>query len=253
MTEPAKTSSIYQEDLAYIHDAGFGDTARAAAPVVVEMLRSAGKVQETVVELGCGSGILLAELSRAGHQVMGIDSSSQMLRLARAKAPQAELRCCSLYDAAIPKCAAVLATGEALNYEPPGRSNLQRLPQLIARIYRALADGGFFLFDLILQLPETVDAYQTWRAGEDWAALIDVTPDSDAIMRRILTFRRIGDGYRRQEETHRVRLFRPDDIETAVMSAGFSLEIREGYGQTRLPPGRRLFIAERRPSQGPSE
>ncbi|SAK41708.1 methyltransferase type 12 [Caballeronia temeraria] len=39
-----------------------------------------------VVDLGCGTGLLAAELAKRGHCVTGIDPSPQMLRVARARA-----------------------------------------------------------------------------------------------------------------------------------------------------------------------
>jgi len=33
------SNRIYQEDLAYVHDAGFGDLARGAAPAILAALR----------------------------------------------------------------------------------------------------------------------------------------------------------------------------------------------------------------------
>ncbi len=239
-------NTIYQEDLAYIHDAGFGDLARGAAPAILNALASSGITGGTIVELGCGSGILLATLSRAGYRVIGIDASREMLRLAGAKAPRAELRCQSLYDAAIPPCQAVLAVGEPLNYETPGQSNIDLAPTLFHRVFEALTNGGLFLFDLILQLPETASQYQTWRAGEDWAVLVDISPvDQDLIARRIITFRKVGNSYRRSEETHFVRLFRREGVERLLINSGFSVQIRDGYGDAKLPPGRSLFEARK--------
>ncbi len=242
----SSSSRIYQEDLAYIHDAGFGDLARGAAPAIIDTLRSSGLTHGTVVELGCGSGILLASLLKAGYRVVGIDSSEQMLELARAKAPTADLRCESVYDSALPPCLAVVATGEALNYETPGQSNLDRLSSLVTRVFGALQNGGIFLFDAILRPPDTATQYKTWRTGADWAVLIEARQsDPDLIEKQIITFRRAGNNYRRNEETHFVRLFRREAVEQLLIDSGFSVEIRAGYGTDRLLPGRRLFEARR--------
>ncbi|NQW18655.1 MAG: class I SAM-dependent methyltransferase [Chloroflexi bacterium] len=43
----------------------------------------------TIVDMGCGSGLLTCELAKAGHQLIGIDPSSAMLGLAR-KSPCGE-------------------------------------------------------------------------------------------------------------------------------------------------------------------
>ena len=39
-----------------------------------------------ILDLGCGTGSLAVLLAQAGHEVAGIDASTQMLALARAKA-----------------------------------------------------------------------------------------------------------------------------------------------------------------------
>src|SRR5579871_6782351 len=97
----------YSEDLAYIHDAGYGDFARGAAPALLEALRARGIQAGLVLDLGCGSGIWAARLLEAGYDVVGIDLSESMIRLAKKKAPAAEFRTGSILSAEIPRCAAV--------------------------------------------------------------------------------------------------------------------------------------------------
>ena len=58
---------------------GFGLYAQEAAPGVLGILREAGVDEGTVVDLGCGSGILLRALSDAGYTTVGIDPSPAML------------------------------------------------------------------------------------------------------------------------------------------------------------------------------
>ena len=58
-------ASAYQQDLAYIHDVGYGDFARNSAPQLLELLAQAGVDEGLVVDLGCGSGIWAAALSKA--------------------------------------------------------------------------------------------------------------------------------------------------------------------------------------------
>lgn len=47
----------------------------------------------TLLDLACGSGSLCAELMRRGREVIGVDSSQEMLALAADKAPKALLLC----------------------------------------------------------------------------------------------------------------------------------------------------------------
>lgn len=43
------------------------------------LLRQAGETGGPLLELGCGSGRLLAPLARAGHEITGVDNSAEML------------------------------------------------------------------------------------------------------------------------------------------------------------------------------
>jgi 2-polyprenyl-3-methyl-5-hydroxy-6-metoxy-1,4-benzoquinol methylase len=79
----------YNEDLAYIHDVGYGGFAEGAAPGVLRILREAGIGDGLVVDLGCGSGIWARHLTDAGYEVVGVDISPAMIRLARKRAPTA--------------------------------------------------------------------------------------------------------------------------------------------------------------------
>ncbi len=97
----------YQEDLAYIHDVGFNFHARGAAQALLQIFRRHGITQGLVVDLGCGSGIWAAELVSAGYNVLGVDQSESMIRLARKKAPRAKFIRLSYLDVPLPACEAV--------------------------------------------------------------------------------------------------------------------------------------------------
>lgn len=42
-----------------------------------------------------------------------------------------------------------------------------------------------------------------------------------------------------------MRLFRREDVEKLLTDSGFAVAIRDGYGETKLPPGRLLFEARK--------
>src|ERR1700679_2045047 len=102
----------YRDDLAYIHDAGFGGYAQAAAPVLVDKLHRSGIMYGLVIDLGCGSGILSQAMFRAGYDVLGIDISPSMIALARSRVPQGQFRVGSLLTAEFPRSVAIAAVGE---------------------------------------------------------------------------------------------------------------------------------------------
>ncbi|HYU35288.1 MAG TPA: methyltransferase domain-containing protein [Thermoanaerobaculia bacterium] len=239
----------YEEDLAYIQHVGFSTFAREASPWVVSRLRSAGIKKGTIVELGCGGGVLLAALIAAGYETLGIDASAPILAIAKATAPAADLKQASLYDAPLPRCAAVIAMGEGLNYV----TETDALPQtsgLFARIASALDANGLFLFDVITRGRDTNRSYRSWAAGPDWACLVEVAPEPDGchLRRAITTFRSVeGSSYRRGHEEHRVYLFSRAELLSQLQEAGFRVRTARAYGKVPLAPGRSLFIASPAP------
>src|SRR5438067_8324966 len=138
----------YRDDLAYIHDAGFGHFARGAAELLPEELARRGFGRGLVIDLGCGSGILSEALAARGYDVLGIDISPEFIALARRRVPGGRFRVESLLDAELPPCVAVAAVGECVNYLFDERHSWEGAGQMLARAFAALAPGGLLLFDV---------------------------------------------------------------------------------------------------------
>src|ERR687893_834526 len=132
----------YREDLAYIHDVGFGDYALESAPGILEILAQNQIREGLVVDLGCGSGLWARELTKAHYRVLGIDISEPMIDIARRRVPEAEFWVGSVFGADIPPCGAVTAIGEVLNYLFDPASDPRGLINLFYRVYDALTPGG---------------------------------------------------------------------------------------------------------------
>jgi len=233
----------YQSDLAYIHDAGFGDFARRAAPGLLAILRRGGIGSGLVVDLGCGSGIWAAELTRAGYDVLGIDISRPMIKLARKQVPAARFVNGSFLRAKLPPCDAVTAIGECFNYTFDRRNSRRELASFFQRVYGALRPGGVFIFDVA----EPGRALRRAHAqGKDWAILFAAEASRELLIRRMTAFRQVGKLYRRSEETHRLRLYRRSDIAAELRSAGFAVRGLRAYGRMPLPSGNAAFVATKR-------
>jgi SAM-dependent methyltransferase len=234
---------MYKTDLAYIHDAGFGAFARHAGPAIVRMLRQAGIRRGLVVELGCGGGVVAERLTRARYDVLGLDISPAMIRRARRRAPLATFRVASLADAAIPACAAVVAVGEVVTYVPGGLPVLRRF---LARAHAALPPGGLLLFDFITSHRGRIYPAKT-ISGRGWrlVARADVDRARRILTRRMAMIRTVNGRTRRAGETHRVRIYRRDEIVRAVRRAGFSVETSRAIGQRPLIAGDVAVIARR--------
>ncbi len=238
----------YHEDLAYIHDAGHTAFASEAAPGLLEMLRESGVSDGLVVDLACGNGVWAAELLSAGYAALGIDISPAMLRLARKRAPGARFVQGSLFETALPPCAAVTCVGEGLNYCFGERNGRRALESLFVRVHSALQPGGLFVFDVLEpdQTPRRMSP-KYHSAGADWAVLREAEEDKRRriLTRHITTFRRTGKLYRRGEEVHRLQLYERRDMATRLRRHGFTVRILPGYGAFRLGRGHAVLAARK--------
>jgi hypothetical protein len=66
------------------------------------------------------------------------------------------------------------------------------------------------------------------------------------LTRRIVTFRSIGDLYRRHEETHCQQLYQGDTIAEMLQQIGFQVELVRSYGEYALAPDTVGFVARKR-------
>ncbi len=236
----------YGEDLAYIHDVGHADFALQSAPGIVEILGRNGINDGLVVDLGCGTGLLARELIDAGYRVFGVDISEAMIELARNRAPEAEFRVGSLFEVGIPRCEAVTAISEVLNYVFDAEN--EDLGRVFRRVYDALVPGGVFVFDALGpgQVPPGTRA-KGFGVGEDWAVLSEreEDPERSTMERRIVGFRKVGDYYRRVDEVHRVRLYDPSGLSAELEGAGFRVRTMRSYGDLPLSEGHAAFVARK--------
>ena len=238
----------YGEDLAYIHDVGHAGFALDSAPGIKGILERSGVSEGRIVDLGCGTGLLARELVDAGYEVFGIDISEAMIEIARLRTPEAEFRVGSLFEVEIPRCEAVTAISEVLNYLFDPENGERGRGRVFRRVYDALAPGGVFVFDVLGpgQVPPGTKA-KGFRVGEDWAVLSEREEDAgrSTMERRIVSFRKVGEHYRRTDEVHRVRLYDPSELAAELERTGFQVRTMRSYGALSLEEGHTAFAARK--------
>jgi SAM-dependent methyltransferase len=238
----------YDEDLAYVHDKGFGDFARKASPGLLGMLRRSGVPDGLIVDLGCGSGIWARELSDAGYKVHGIDISSAMIRIARRRVPEGRFRTGSFLRVPLPQCDAVTSIGECLGYLFDGRGAMAELRRLFRRIHGVLGPGGVLIFDLLEpRHRERVTQERGGWDGEDWATIVQTEEDGRGrvLTRRITSFRKVGRLYRRDHEVHRLRLYQRSEVAMELRRIGFRVRFLRGYGSLVFRRQQIGFLAQK--------
>lgn len=243
----------YTEDLAIIHHQGFSHFSEDASPGLLALFRRHGIGGGLVVDLGCGSGVWARRLLAEGYRVLGIDISEPMIGLAREHAPEAEFRAGSFLDVDLPQCDAITSLGECVNYTFDGRSSAESVAAFFVRAYAALRPGGLLIFDFLE--PGQVEPgalLKRHAVGEDWAVLAQSEEDADGrLTRRITSFRRSGDVYRRTDETHTVQLFSAAQLLGWVQRAGFAAKLVRGYGSFRMPRRHTIVSARKPPNNHP--
>jgi SAM-dependent methyltransferase len=226
----------YGTDLAWIHHTGFSEFALLAPRGVLASLTKLGIRDGLMVDVGCGSGVLARALVDAGFEVLGIDASPSMIEIARTTAPEARFEIASFDQATLPRCAAITATGEVLNY-----GTLDGVRTFIHNAANTLTPGGLLLFDIAER--ESYPPHDERRVGGDkWSVIAIKDSDGRRLTRRVLTFRQIGGMTRRDEEVHVLELYERQELLAMLREAGFRVRVRRSYGTYRLPKGHAVYV-----------
>lgn len=136
----------------------------------------------TLLDLCCGTGLLMQPLLAAGYRLTGLDLSAGMLDIARRNAPGARLLQADARDFTLPQPVhGAFSTSASLNHI----DSLADLQQVFASVHRALQPGGVFTFDL----NHPAQLQRWWRGVPYEGQLLDsagwlITPRYDAATRR---------------------------------------------------------------------
>lgn len=184
-----------------------------------------------VLDLACGTGSLTLELTKLGYEMIGVDSSADMLSQGMEKfydysdvVEQSPIFLCQSMEnldlyGTIDACVCCL---DSINYV----TDPKILEQALARVFLFLMPGGLFLFDIKtpetfleqdgqFSLDETDDVYCVWRTETNTETMLST---------HILDlFQRQGKHWIREEEIHHQRLYSTDWIEKTLLNTGFSV------------------------------
>lgn len=241
-----------------------------ARPFAELLARVAADRPETVVDLGCGTGELTATLSGRwpAAQVLGIDSSPEMLARANALARPPALRFAPAdiagWEPETP--VDVLVSNAALQWLPDH-------PALLRRLLAAVAPGGWFAFQVPGNFDEPSHALlRGLAAGSRWSRWLAGTTDLPKVLSPesyLDLLSAAGWSADVWESTYLHVLTGPDPVlhwlraaglrpvlaalptpERPVFEAEFGAALRAAYpdraGRTLLP-FRRIFAVARRP------
>ncbi len=185
-----------------------------------------------VLDLACGTGSLALELNRRGYDMIGVDGSEEMLQQAGEKAENAgkseeilfllqDMREFELYGTVD----AIVCTCDSLNY----LLEEEDIRQVFALAENYLDQGGLFLFDMNTEYKyRQILGEQTFAdTTEDGAFIWDnyFYEDEKINEYQVTFFEEMKNGlYRRSEETHYQKAYRPEDIRKWLEEAHLKVE-----------------------------
>ena len=101
---------------------------------------------KTVMDLGCGTGILCRILQDAGIRAAGMDFSAGMIQIAQGENPDISFEVADMITfRPAQQFDLVTCTGDALNHI----GDLANIRKIFENVYAYTAAGGYFVFDIL--------------------------------------------------------------------------------------------------------
>ena len=210
----ARVYDTFMDEVPYDEWAGF----------LIRELKRAGIENGLVLDLGCGTGQITKRLSEAGYDMIGVDSSSDMLQIAQERKDgrdilylMQDMRQFELYGTV----RAVVSTCDSLNYI----TDREDLLQVFRLVNNYLDPGGLFLFDMNSVCHyEQMCADNTFAESRDECSFIwenSYDPEERINEYDLTLFLRREDGlYERFLETHREKAWRAEEVISLLTEAG---------------------------------
>ena len=216
---------------ASVYDELMADAPYSSWLTWVETALKEEQLQEPkILEVGCGTGTILASLCEKGYQAEGLDMSEDMLAVAdqklKNKGLQTLLTCQDMryfdmgkqFDVIIVLC-------DSLNY----LTSINDMEKALKTIWDHLRPGGKLLFDVhsLYYMKNVLSYYSVSDAAEDISYIWNVFPTdtSGEVEHELTIFTQRQDSlYMRYDELHRQRAYSMDDYRSVIKKCGFSIK-----------------------------
>jgi SAM-dependent methyltransferase len=193
----------------------------------VQFLKKTLKKSDLTLDLACGTARHLTPLAQNGFNVVGLDVSAALLKLAKVQNPNAQLVLGDMRS--LPFRAgcfgAVVSMDTSLGYLPTAHDDLQ----VFGEIRRTIADGGLFVVD-VFNKEHVLSKYQENPPKEQWLEfpsfllLQTRTVSKDGVrMKDFWVTKNYADGKTRSF-VHTVRLYDCKTLQGMLAEAGFLVE-----------------------------
>jgi SAM-dependent methyltransferase len=188
----------------------------------------------TVLDLCCGTGLILAHLDQCGFRAHGVDESAKMLAMARRNAPEARLQQADMAEFRLRRrFDAAVSFYNSLNHA----RSAEHLCAVMCNVANHLADNGLFLFDYV-----SPDAFES---GWEWCEQVH---ERDNIWTLDYTFdKSSGQATCLVNQTGRIRqtCFAPHQIREALNASRLVIVSETPMQGTAPAGGRHLVLARK--------
>ncbi len=207
-----------------------------------------------VLDLGCGTGTLTEMMANLGYDMIGVDNSCDMLRIAKEKQEQSgleilyllqDMRELELYSTV----GTIYSVCDSINYI----LEKEELSEVFALVHNYLYPGGVFIFDFntLYKYAEVIGDTTIAENREEcsfiWENFFD---PEDGINEYDLTlFVKDGEHYNRFSETHYQRGYTLEEMQKLVTESGLEILLIQD-ADTGAPAGdvsERIHIIARKP------
>lgn len=227
-------------DFAYLYDMFMQDTPYEEwCAFIVDALKDAGIDDGLVLDLGCGTGRLTRMLSDKGYDMIGVDSSPEMLDIASEDAVSRgilylcqDMREFELYGTV----RAIVSVYDSINYI----TDPEELLKVFKLVNNYLDPGGLFICDFNTEykyreiLKDNTIADTLESAAFIWDNIYD--PESRINEYDITFFAAEEDGrFRRFSECHYQRAYTLEEIKDLVEKSGMIFEAAYDDYSDRAP------------------
>ena len=195
------------------------------AESIEHTLKEHGINDGIVLDLGCGTGTLTKMISDKGYDMIGVDSSEEMLLLAKEKDENTLFLCQDISEFELyGTVRAVISTCDTLNYI----LDEEELVNTFKLVNNYLEPDGIFVFDMNApEKYEEVLSDNVFAENRDEASFIwdNIYDENEHINEYVLTlFIEEESGlYRKYEEYHYQRCYFRDEIKTLLDKAGLEI------------------------------
>lgn len=243
--------NIYS-NFAYIYDKLMYDVNYKERADYIEKIFKINKIKPTLMlDLGCGTGNVCVEMSKRGYDMIGIDSSADMLSCAKEKSHGSDILYLNqdmtdfeLYGTVD----VIVCLMDSINY----LLYIKDIKKVLKLVKNYLNPGGLFIFDI--NTPYKFESVFKDNVFYDVSEEITYIWQNHYDRKKricefdLTFFVKEGPGYKKYEEIHYERCYGIEDLKRMIKGSG--MDVLKVYDDLKLSPptnkSQRVFFCVRK-------